>query len=147
MLGRFAKRISWVCLIVLPGCGSDRAIVVEDAWVRQINPSQSVTVAYMEITNTGALEDRLLDMTSPAFEAVELHETVMDDAVMRMRRSGPIVEAAGASVALEPGGYHAMLIRPKYTVPSGTDILLTLRFDVVGEITVSARVTAKDRGR
>ena len=146
-LGRYAQRISWAFLIVLPSCGSDHPIVVEEAWVRQINPSQSVTAAYMEITNTGAVEDRLLDITSPACEAVELHEMVMDDAVMRMRRSGSIIVPAGGSVALEPGGYHAMLIRPKYTASSGNEIPLTLRFEVAGEITISARVTAKGRGR
>ena len=145
-LGRYAQRISWAFLIVLPSCGSDH-----QSWskrrVRQINPSQSVTAACMEITNTGAVEDRLLDITSPACEAVELHEMVMDDAVMRMRWSGPIIVPAGGSLALEPGGYHAMLIRPKYTASSGNEIPLTLRFEVAGEITISARVTAKGRGR
>ncbi len=142
MLRRFTCLISLMCL--LASCGElERAISVHDAWVRQIQPSQSVTAGYMKIHNKGEVEDRLLSVASPAFDAVELHEMAVDkNSVMRMRKSGPLSIRQGQTLALKRGGFHLMLIGPRYPIASGNDIPLILEFEVAGEIAVPARVRA-----
>ena len=141
MLRRFTSQISLLCLVA---CGSSElAISVEDAWVRKIQPSQSVTAGYMKIDNKGAAEDRLLSVTSPAFDAVELHVMAIDkDSVMRMRKSGPLAIQPGQTLTLKRGGFHLMLIGPRYAIAAGNDIPLLLTFEVAGEIAIPARVRA-----
>jgi copper(I)-binding protein len=128
--------------MLVVSCGSpERVISVEDAWVRQIQPTQSVTAGYMKIDNKGRVEDRLLSVTSPAFDAVELHEMAIDKAgVMRMRKFGPLTISPRQSLTLKRGGFHLMLIGPRYAIAAGNDIPLILTFEVAGEIAIPARV-------
>jgi copper(I)-binding protein len=143
MLRRFTCLISLAGMLIVSCGSSEQVISVEDAWVRQIQPSQSVTAGYMKIDNKGAAEDRLLSVTSPAFDAVELHEMAIDrDSVMRMRKSGPLTISPGQSLTLKRGGFHLMLIGPRYAIAAGNDIPLMLTFEVAGEIAIPARVRA-----
>lgn len=132
----------WVLMAgVLSGCANEHPVQVEDAWVREILPTQAVTAGYFRMTNTGANDDRLMSVTSPAFETVELHDMSVDEkGVMRMRKTGPIELAPGATVTLKRGGYHLMLIEPRYRIAAGNDIPLTLTFEKSGDLTVAARV-------
>ena len=55
---------------------------------------------------------RITRVASAQFEAVELHESVIQDGVARMREIAQLDIPAGASVTLERGGKHLMLMRP-----------------------------------
>ena len=95
----------------------------------------------MTIRNTGVVEDRLLSVTSPAFDAVELHEMGIDDnGVMRMRKSGPLSIEPGKTLTLKRGGFHLMLIGPRYAIAAGNDIPLMMKFERSGELAIPARV-------
>ena len=125
----------------LISCGSEHTMSTDDAWVRMIQPAQFVTAGYMVITNTGAAEDRLMSVSSPAFKSVEMHEMAIDEnSVMRMRKSGPLLIGSGESLTMKRGGIHLMLIGPRYTIATGNDIPLTLMFEQSGELTIAARV-------
>ena len=139
---RMSRRlVSMISLIGLMACADDHPILVEDAWVRKIQPTQAVTAGYLTMTNTGSADDRLVSATTPAFETVEIHDMSVDDqGVMRMRKAGPLEVRSGESVVLKRGGYHLMLIEPHYAIAAGNDIPLTLRFELAGEVTVAARV-------
>ena len=45
------------------------------------------------------------------FEAVEIHESMLEDGVARMRRISELVIPAHATVTLQSGGLHLMLMR------------------------------------
>lgn len=131
----------WVAAAALLACESDHPVTIEDAWVKEILPTQAVTAGYFTMTNTGSETDRLVSVSTPAFKTVELHEmSVNDKGVMRMRKTPPIEVAPGASVKLERGGYHLMLIEPMYAIAAGNDIPLTLTFEHAGDVTIAARV-------
>ena len=53
---------------------------------------------------------RITGFSSPAFKQVELHETRLQDGVARMQRIKSLELPARASVILEPGGKHLMMI-------------------------------------
>ncbi len=139
LLRRFTSLIS--LLLLLGSCGSEQTISVEDAWVRKIQPSQAVTAGYMTIHNSGKAGDTLRSVTSPAFDAVELHEMAIDEnSIMRMRKTGPLAIGPGQSVTLKRGGFHLMLIGPRYAIAAGNDIPLMLNFERSGELVIPARV-------
>lgn len=60
----------------------------------------------------------------------------MGEGEMVMREVDSIALPAGVAVALEPGGYHIMLIDLAKPLEVGTTIKITLTFETAGEITL-----------
>jgi hypothetical protein len=121
-------------------------IEVSDAWARPtIGPSRT-SAAYMTIANRGDTDDRLESARTPNAETVELHQTTMTaDGVMQMRKieDGLPVEA-GASLVLEPGGAHFMLLGLADALEAGEELILTLEFANAGAVDVVVPVSAPD---
>lgn len=135
-------RILWVMMCFPAACGVDSSpLEVRGAWVRPILPTQNVTAGYLDAVNSGLDTIRIIDVSSPAFDTVELHEMTTDsEGVMRMKRMGAFVVAPGDSVALRPGGKHLMLIGPRHTLSEGNDVPITLETNRGGRVTFAARV-------
>ena len=106
-----------------------QTIEIKNAWVRGTVAGQSVTGAFMEITSK--MPARLLEVSSPTFTSVQLHNMTMEGGVMRM---SPIVGGidlrAGKSVKLEPGGYHIMLAGLEKPLKQGQRIAFKLTFEL-----------------
>lgn len=98
-----------------------------DPWVRVAPPVAKVMAGYGTLHNPLSTPVTIEQLSSPAFERVELHEMSMADGVMKMRRRDPYTLAAGEDLVLEPGGWHLMLIGPKSPQAEGT--FVTLRID------------------
>jgi len=110
-------------------------------WTRATLPNAPVAGGYMTIENTGETADRLVGGSTPAAEAVEIHEMTMDGDVMKMRPvEGGLEIPAGESVTLRPGGYHLMLVKPEEPLKEGTRVPLTLTFEKAGEVSVELAV-------
>jgi len=103
-------------------------IEVSDAWVREGPPTARVLGAFMTIRNSGDADDALRSVTSPQFERVEMHRTIMEDGMGRMVPQQEIAIPAAGQAVLEPGGYHLMLIRPRHALKAGDQVELTLEF-------------------
>ena len=107
-------------LVVLACDGHSTGLDVREAWVRPVLPTQSVTAAYFDLANRGRETVRVTGASSPAFDAVEIHEMATDAAgVMRMRRLGSLVIEPGETIHLRPGAKHLMLIGPEAPVVRG----------------------------
>ncbi|MBS12679.1 MAG: hypothetical protein CME19_13880 [Gemmatimonadetes bacterium] len=127
--------------LLATACSEPHPVVIRDAWVRNILPSQAVTAGYLTLTNSGDQQDRLVAVSTAAFDSGELHEMKVDArGVMKMRKSGPIDLPVNEPVTLERGGLHLMLIGARYPIAAGNDIPLTLHFERSGDLTVAARV-------
>ncbi|MEZ5098837.1 MAG: copper chaperone PCu(A)C [Thermoleophilia bacterium] len=149
------------------GSGGDGGLAIADVWARTSAEGQTMGAAYMTITGGGDA-DRLIEALAPTEIArlTEIHETVpvsevegaepMDGmegdsmegmdmeggAEMTMRPVEWIDVPAGGSVALEPGGYHIMLVDLAKPLAVGDTFDLTLTFEQAGEQTV--KVTVRD---
>lgn len=91
-------------------------LFVEQAWVREAPPTARVRVAYALVRNPGETAVAITGASSPAFGAIELHETREVDGVARMRRLPDVEVPAGGEVRFEPGGKHFMLFRSTGTL-------------------------------
>ncbi len=130
------KRYIFVLIAAaLASCANDAEppLVASDVKVLETMPGMSMTAAYMTLTNNSRDDIRITRITSPEFAAVELHETVVEDNVSRMREVPELVVPASASVTLKPGGLHVMLMRKtggddavSLKIWSGDTALLTL---------------------
>jgi copper(I)-binding protein len=65
---------------------------------------------------------------------------MMEGEVMKMRRVQAVEVPAKGSAALQPGGFHIMLVGLKHPLQEGERFPLTLTFETAGEITVEFAV-------
>lgn len=71
-----------------------------------------MTAGYFRLRNDTKETITINRVSSPQFEAVEMHESILDRGVSRMQRLGNVTLAAGGTETFEPGGKHLMLMRP-----------------------------------
>lgn len=117
------------------------ALSIEQPWARATPPAAKVGGGYLVITNTGETDDRLVSASADYAARVEIHEMSMVNDVMRMRplKDG-LTLPAGATVALQPGGFHIMLMGLKEPLVEGERRPLTLVFETAGAVTVDLTV-------
>jgi periplasmic copper chaperone A len=116
------------------------AIQVTGAWARSTPPGAKTAAAYLTVVNTGTQADRLVAVTTPAAGAADVHRTINDNGVMKMRPAGPVDVKPGAPLTLSPGGYHIMMTELKQPLADGQDFPLTLVFEKAGKVEVSVHV-------
>ena len=122
-------------------------LTIDGVWSRATAPAAPTGAGYMVITNTGSEPDRLIAASAPHAEMVELHESMMENNVMKMREvEGGIEIPAGATVTLEPGGLHVMFMRLKEPHKEGEDRTATLTFEKAGTIDVTFSVKGMGAG-
>jgi copper(I)-binding protein len=132
--------------LLLAGCAAPASSVtagptIADAWVRPpMGPGQPAA-GYMTITAPSGGADALIGASSPVAAAVEIHETSTDaSGMMGMRPVDRVELPSGSPVALEPGGYHLMLMNLDGDLEAGDTIDLVLEFENAGEKTVRAAI-------
>lgn len=99
---------------------------VIDGWVREAPPTSRVLAAYMRIINLTEGDLTVTGITSPDFEAADLHRTIVEDGVARMLPVPELTIPAGGSITLEPGGLHLMLFDPVRPLQQGDSVTLVL---------------------
>lgn len=124
-----------VALAAGPAFAASKSIVVTDAWARATPPGAPTAAAYLTVTNKGSTPDRLLGGETTAARTLQIHEMSMNNGVMRMGEiKGGAEIAPGASLKLQPGGWHIMLIGLKAPLVAGASVPVTLRFEKAGTI-------------
>ncbi len=98
-----------------------------------------IGVVYLTITATGA-PDTLLGASSPVAAKAELHESIDDNGVMKMRPVASLPVVPGKPVKLQPGGYHIMLIDLTHALTAGESFPITLTFENAGAVTAQVSV-------
>lgn len=106
-------------------------------------PGQPVGGGFFTIVNHGSEADRLVSITSPVSGDVQLHEMKMENDIMQMRRLPDGIDVpAGATVRLEPGGYHVMFMGISRPFKEGEMVPATLNFEKAGPVPVEFKVEA-----
>jgi copper(I)-binding protein len=119
-------------------------LVIGHPWSRSTPAGMSMGVAYLSITNKGTEAEVLTGASSPNAASVQFHQTTISEGMARMRPLTEITVAPGATVRIEPGGLHLMLIDLKTPLAAGTRVPLTLEFRRAGSITVQLVIQALD---
>jgi len=126
-----------------PGCPVAGEISVGDAWVRAVPDADAMSAAFFTICNGRDTDTAIVEIGTPASRVVELHETTRNaEGVVSMTPVDRFVLPAGAPVALEPGGKHAMLVALTGPIAPGAETPFTIRFADGTSVDVTA--IAKD---
>lgn len=122
------------------GNGNGNGIEIDGPWVRATVPGMPNGAGYMEIENEGDRNDRLVSVSSPAAERVEIHTVDSTGGVARMRQVDGVDITANGSATLSPGGFHIMFLKLKAPFKEGERVPATLRFEHAGEVPVEFEV-------
>lgn len=118
---------------ILPATGCERdagpPIVISAVRVFAPVPGSTNGVAYLTITNTSADTVTITGVRSPQFARVEMHETLVEDGVSRMRPLATVSIGRGERVVFETGGKHLMLIGPRPETVPGSLVTLEIEHD------------------
>lgn len=135
------RGVATAVMIVLPSV-SLAEIIIDDAYARTSRPNAPTGAAFMQITNTGASEDRLIAARSEIAKRVELHTHVDEgNGVMRMTEiEGGIAVPAGTTHAMKRGGDHVMFMGLGQNLAQGDAVTVTLVFEQAGEVVVEIPV-------
>jgi len=102
------------------------------------------SAVYGRISNRGPSDDRLTGGRIDVAEAVEIHESVLDGDVMRMRQVGELTIPPDSAVDLRPGAIHLMLLGLRESLKAGETLHLTLHFQRAGDVQVEVPVRSLD---
>lgn len=142
MSGRLCPAI--MLLSLLAGCGGESGppVVISDVRIFAPLPGSAAGVAYLTVTNNGAETISIVNTSSPQFDRVEMHETVLEDGVSRMHRLESVVVPTGESVSFAAGGKHLMLMGAKQGANAGSPVTLEITHDG-GLLIVSATMQTR----
>ena len=129
-------------LVIVAGCSGEAQppLVANDVVITRPMPGMNMSAAYLSLTNSSARTIRISRVTSDQFESVQLHETRIEDGVARMRAIPVLEISAGATVTLQRGGKHLMLMRP-----TGTSETVSLEFLEGESMVLSVAATYEPR--
>ncbi len=116
------------------------SIAVEDAYVRLMPPTQTVTGAFMVLKNASDDDRAVVSAESDVADKVELHTHQHENGVMKMRQVDQIEVPAGGETVLKPGGFHIMLIGLKQPLTLGQMVEIQMNMDDGSSTQVHAEV-------
>lgn len=91
---------------------SENPLDFENAWVRPMPPASMMTAGFGRLVNNSGSDIEISAYSSPQFEDVSLHQTVLKDGLSQMNEVPVLNLADGSEIELAPGGYHLMFMKP-----------------------------------
>jgi copper(I)-binding protein len=134
-----------VCAL-LSGCNSEPTeggVAVENAMIHLPAVKGRPGSAYFTLQGAGD-STRLLSVSSPSIEKIELHDSVTTGGVARMQKVESLT--FDDRLELKPGGKHAMLFGLDPALKPGAQIPLTFTFRSGRPVTVQAQVLGPGGG-
>ncbi len=126
-------------MLLLSACSAPGDIEVHEPWVRATAQGDNAAV-YLVIHNHSQTADELIGASSNLSDNVEIHETTMENDIMKMQKVLSVPLKAGDEVAFAPGGYHIMLVAVKQELKTGDHVGVILHFKNHADIVVKATV-------
>jgi copper(I)-binding protein len=140
------KKILTITLILLlMGCDSLKTsdLIFNDLTVYAPRAGNRVTAGFTNITNNSPDTITINSISSPQFNIVEIHETIMNNGIASMIKINTLTILEKQSVSLKPGGKHLMLIDPVKRISEGEEIRLI--FELSNNETMTLNTSAISR--
>jgi hypothetical protein len=121
--------------MMLASCQSagGEALIVNDVWARPASMGDN-SAAYFLIDNQGTA-DKLIGAKSDIAMSTEVHMTMSEGGMMKMKHVMEIEIPSGEKTEFQPGGYHVMFMGLNRDLKPGDTFSLTLVFETAGEMT------------
>ena len=123
----------------------DRDLLIENAWTRASTDIGGSAEVYLTLSNTSAKTIDLIGVRTDLASIEILHKTfVGSNGAPRMSAIPELRVEPGASVTLEPGGLHVMLIDLEKPLAEGNTLPLRLTFYDGDDLTIEVPILGAD---
>jgi periplasmic copper chaperone A len=129
-----------IAMLAAPALACD--LKVAAAWIRTAPGNATTLAGYAVLTNTGSKVLSVASLQSAAFDRVEMHESLTENGIARMRPINKLEFSAGGKQTFAPGGKHFMLINPKAALRGGDVVAVRIKDSDGCETTASFMVSA-----
>ncbi len=116
------------------------SVRVTDAWIEEGPPDVPVLAGYATIQNSTAQTVRVLSVSSPRAERIEIHHSEITEDTATMTRVGELPIPPSGEVRFTPAGYHLMIYGVAQPPAAGEKLLVEFEFDGARKLTVEAIV-------
>jgi copper(I)-binding protein len=100
-----------VCSFLCSCTSTDKPpFVATDIVITEPMPGKSMSAGYVTLSNNTRASVELTHVVSPDFESIEMHESIVENGIAKMRRIDSLSIQAGSKSKLERGGKHLMLM-------------------------------------
>lgn len=120
--------------------GNDKGLHIHDPWIREAPPNATMLAAYMVLENHADKKMIITKITSPVFNKIEIHTSVMKNNMATMEQRNRLVIHAGKRFILQPGEYHLMLMKPTKQLKHGDEVTLTFTLENGSTLNSKAKV-------
>lgn len=111
------------------------------AWVQEGPPGSRVLAGFMNITNASKLDIIIESASSDNFKRIEFHQSINKNGMARMQQHKQLLIKPGATLKLEHGSFHLMLIKPEARLKAGDRVNILFRLS--NQTTQSVNLTVK----
>lgn len=115
---------------------------VDSAWIREAPSTAKALAGYALLSNVGSKPVNVVSSSSSAFAKVEMHETVTENGIAKMRPIKKLEIPAKGKVEFAPSGKHFMLLEPKAALKNGNVVSVSLKDATGCQTTVQFKVGA-----
>lgn len=137
----FSLLLTYNALALAAGNG---AIQIAKPQAAETPPGAKTGAVYFDAVNGGDA-DRLLSVEAKDVAgSIELHTTLMEGTLMKMRKVEAVDLAGGKTTSLKPGGLHVMLIDLKKPLQAGQSFPLTLHLEKAGALHITVPVVKRE---
>lgn len=114
-----------IACIYLGACSGETKtpLLASNIEIFEAMPGKTMSAGYLTLINNTDVAITISNVASPEFESVEIHESILEDGVAKMRRIAELLIPADSKLTLERGGKHLMLM-----LPTGAAKQVTLNF-------------------
>ncbi|MDH3547119.1 MAG: copper chaperone PCu(A)C [Gammaproteobacteria bacterium] len=125
---------------VIAACSADSPpLIASNVVITQPMPGAHMSAGYLALANSSGQAITITAVSSPDFESVEMHESVLEDGVARMHPLEEITIPPHQGVVFERGAKHLMLMRPVDAIDT-----VTLQFYAGDALVLSINTTVGD---
>ncbi|MFC6634457.1 copper chaperone PCu(A)C [Microbulbifer taiwanensis] len=112
-----------------------------EGYVRETLPGANMSAAYLSLRNNGETDLQLQSVEVPDLEKAiaDLHTTINENGVSRMRPLAQLAIPAGEVVTMTPGGLHLMLRGVQLRVGEALPLRLRFASGITLEVEVPVR--------
>ena len=134
------KALACCAAFVLLSASARADVLVQQVWVRSTPTAARGSSAYATIINTSAKADRLMEVSSPDADKVELKTSTVDGIRTQATLAQTLPVPAKATLELKPGASHVVMTGLTRPLRAGETLSLTFSFEFFGDVDVEAMV-------
>tara|TARA_B100000900_G_C20573296_1_gene714239 strand:+ start:964 stop:1425 length:462 start_codon:yes stop_codon:yes gene_type:complete len=132
-----------VCFLILSNDSASAKVVFHGGYAFETFKGQKVAAAYVSIFNQSDKDLVIKSITSTICEVAEIHDTVLEGEIMRMKKVESLNIPARSEFYFQPGSTHIMLMGLNQELKDGTNFKLNFEFKNKQNLNVEIMVLNK----